>query len=168
MLAKTRITKTVIQCHPQSLSMEEMSQVYDVLEQYHSIFSLDEGKRAETNRGAVKAVLGTPNLTGKHACWWSKIHGSGIGEVNIVHRAWKEYLHADALSCQPVMLAPTDENSALEVQVAKISIAKVPGTLSKVLEQQPKSVIIDSDTLSSHQLSDPDLRLTYYTLSKGE
>ena len=55
------------------------------------------------------------------------------------------------------MLAPTDEDFALEVQVAKISSAKVPGTLSKLLEQQPTSVIKDSDTLSSHQLSNPYL-----------
>ena len=38
-----------LQCHPQSLSTEEMSQVYNVLEQYHGIFSLDEGERGETN-----------------------------------------------------------------------------------------------------------------------
>ena len=30
-----------------------------------------------TDHAAVKAVLGTPNLTGKHARWWSKVHGSG-------------------------------------------------------------------------------------------
>ena len=101
--------------------------------------------------------MGTPNLTGKHARWWSKIHGSGIGEVDIVHRAGKENLHADALSRQPVMPAPTDEDSAIEVQVAKVSSAKVPGTLRELLQQQPTSVITDSDTLSSHQLSDPDL-----------
>ena len=111
-----------------------------------------------TDHAAVKAVFRTPNLTGKHARWWSKIHGSGIGEVDIVHRAGKENLHADALSRQPVMPAPTDEDSAIEVQVAKVSSAKVPGTLRELLEQQPTSVITDSDTLSSHQLSDPDLR----------
>ena len=109
-----------------------------------------------TDHAAVKAVLGTPNLTGKHAHWWIEIHGSGIGEVNIVHRAGKENLHVDALLHQPVMLAPTDEDLALEVQVVKISSAKVPGTLSELLEQQPTSVINDSDTSSSHQLSNPD------------
>ena len=55
------------------------------------------------------------------------------------------------------MPAPTDEDLALEVQVAKISSAKVPGTLSKLLKQWPTSVINDSDTLSSHQKSDHDL-----------
>ena len=38
-----------LQCHPQSLSVKEMSQVYNVLEQYHGIFSMDEGERGETN-----------------------------------------------------------------------------------------------------------------------
>ena len=62
-----------------------------------------------------------------------------IGEVHIVYRAGKENLHADALSRQPVMPAPTDEDSALEVQIAKISSAKVLGTLRELLEQQPTS-----------------------------
>ena len=110
-----------------------------------------------TDHATVKAVLGTSNLTSKHACWWSKIHGSGIGEVDIVHRAGKENLHADALSHQPVMPAPTDEDSTIEVQVTKVYSAKVPGTLHELLEQHPTSAITDSDTLSSHQLSDPDL-----------
>ena len=28
-----------------------------------------------TDHAAVKAILGTPNLTGKHARWWSKVYG---------------------------------------------------------------------------------------------
>ena len=72
-----------------------------------------------TDHTAVKAVLGTPNLTGKHARWWSKIHGCGIGEVNIVHRAGRENQHADALSHQPVVPASTeDQKSYQEVQIA--------------------------------------------------
>ena len=43
------------------------------------------------------------------------------------------------------------------MQVAKISSANVPGTLCKLLQQQPTSTIINSNTLSLHQLSDPDL-----------
>ena len=55
-----------------------------------------------TGHTAVKAVLEIPNLTCKHACWWSKIHDSVIGEVNIVHGAGKENRHANALSHQPI------------------------------------------------------------------
>ena len=105
-----------------------------------------------TDHAAVKAVLGTPNLTGKHARWWSKVHGSGIGEIDIVHRAGRENRHADALSRQPILPAPTEEDSALEVQVAKIASIKVPDMLSQLLEQQPTSISTDSDTLGSRQL----------------
>ena len=120
-----------------------------------------------TDHTAVKAVLETPNLTGKHACWWSKIHGSGIGEVNIVHRAGKENTHADALSRQPVMPAATekDEEADLEVQVAKIVSTDVPDTLDELLRQQPTSTSTDTDDLIAHQLTRP-LSRTNHTLSK--
>ena len=117
----------------------------------------------------VKAVLETPNLTGKHARWWSKIHGSGIGEVNIVHRAGKENRHADALSHQPVMPAPTekDEEADLEVQVAKIVSTDVPDTLDELLRQQPTSTSTDTDDLIAHQLADPCLEPIILYLKDG-
>jgi len=31
-----------------------------------------------TDHAAIKAILGAPNLTGRHARWWSKVYGSGI------------------------------------------------------------------------------------------
>ena len=31
-----------------------------------------------TDHAAVKAILGAPILTGKHARWWSKLYGNGI------------------------------------------------------------------------------------------
>ena len=43
-------------------------------------------------------LVWTPSLTSKHAQWWSKIHGSGVGRLEIIHRAGKENCHADALS----------------------------------------------------------------------
>ena len=43
-----------------------------------------------TDHTAVKAILGAPNLTEKHAGWWSKVYGSGITQVNIVHRSGKK------------------------------------------------------------------------------
>ena len=84
-------------------------------------------------------------------------------EVDIVHRAGKENLHADALLCQPVMPASTDEDSAIEVQIAKVFSAKVPGTLRDLLEQQPTSAVTDINYLILICI----LTL-YYTLSKGE
>ena len=67
MLVKTRITKTVTM-HPQSLSVEEMSQVYNVLEQDHSIFSLDEGERGETNIVEFNTDTGESTPIKKAAC----------------------------------------------------------------------------------------------------
>ena len=121
-----------------------------------------------TDHTAVKAVLETPNLTGKHARWWSKIHGSGIG-VNIVHRAGKENRHADALSHQPVMPAPTekDEEADLEVQVVKIVLTDVPDTLDELLRQQPTSTSTDTDDLIACQLTDPCLEPIILYLKDG-
>jgi len=50
-----------------------------------------------TDHSAVKAILATPNPTGKHARWWNKVYGSGISKVEIIYRAGKEYVFADAL-----------------------------------------------------------------------
>ena len=111
--------------------------------------------------------MGTPNLTGKHARWWNKVHGSGIGEIDIVHRAGKENRHTDALSRQPLLPAPTEEDSELEVQVATIVSAKIPDTLSELVEQQPVNVPIDSNDLSSQQLADPSLYPIILYLKEG-
>jgi len=94
--------------------------------------------------------MGTTNLTGKHGRWWSKLYGSGIDEIDIVHHAGKHNCHADALSCQPTLLAPTEKQSELEVQVAKISDCKLSETIGVLLEQQPiKFALEDLGTLSS-------------------
>ena len=68
-----------------------------------------------TDHAAVKAVLGVPNLTGQHARWWSKVYGSGIRQIDIVHRTGKENQHADALSRHPVLPAPLDDGASKEV-----------------------------------------------------
>ena len=43
-----------------------------------------------TDHSAVKAVLGTPSPSGKHARWWTKVYSCGVGTVTITHRAGKE------------------------------------------------------------------------------
>lgn len=55
-----------------------------------------------TDHTAVKAVLETPNPTGKHARWWSKVYRRGVKKVQIVYWAGKENKNADALSQSPV------------------------------------------------------------------
>ena len=40
----------------------------------------------------------TTSPGGKHARWWTKVFGSGAGEVNIVYHCGKENVSADTLS----------------------------------------------------------------------
>ena len=61
-------------------------------------------------------VKSAPNLDGKHARWWNNVHGSAIREVDVVYRAKHNSCHADALSQQPVLSPPLEDDSA-EVQV---------------------------------------------------
>ena len=43
-----------------------------------------------TDHSAVKAILETPNPTGKHARWWTRVYGRGVREVFIKYRAGRE------------------------------------------------------------------------------
>ena len=124
-----------------------------------------------TDHTAVKAILGAPNLTGKHARWWSKVYGSGITQVNIVHRSGKKNEHADCLSCQPVMPAPPDENANTEVQIAKISsepqISGEESTIDILLQNEPEAAEKTSgDTFSTEQLMDQERTKTHHFVSK--
>ena len=60
------------------------------------------------------------------------IHGSGIKQVEIVHRSGKTNQHTDCLSCQPVWTAPTEDTADGDIQVAKISTQA--NTISDVLQ----------------------------------
>ena len=73
------------------------------------------------DHAAVKAILESLNLSGRHARLWSKVYGSGIKHIDIVHHAGRKNLHANCLSRQPVMPAPSDEDANTEVQIALIS-----------------------------------------------
>ena len=111
----------------------------------------------------MKAILGAPNLTGKHARWWSKVYGSSKTQVNIVHHSGKKNRHDDCLSCQPVMAAPPDENANTEAQIAKISsepkISGEESTIDILLQNQPKVTEKTSDdTFSTEQLMDQELK----------
>lgn len=54
-----------------------------------------------SDHSAVKAVLEAPNPSAKHARWWTRVYGSGVGEVDIVYRPGKKWANADALSHGP-------------------------------------------------------------------
>ena len=51
-------------------------------------------------------MLETPNPTGKHTRWWSRVYGRGVKQVRIVYRAGEENQNADALFQSPLLPAP--------------------------------------------------------------
>ena len=114
-----------------------------------------------TDHAAVKAILRTPNLSGQHARWWSKLYGSGIKELDIVHRAGRNNLHVDALSRQPVLPAITDAEVDSEVQVAQISVnvEPDPDTVGALLGRDPMSDNVNKSNLfAEEQLKDIALK----------
>jgi len=63
----------------------------------------------------------SPNISGKHTTWWTKVFGSGLQDVQIFHRAGKLSSHVDALSRNPYGPAPLVGIGELEVQVASVA-----------------------------------------------
>ena len=92
-----------------------------------------------------KAVLGALNLTGQHARWWSKVYGSGIRHIEILHRLRKINQPADALSRRPVLPAPVDDGTSKEVQIAHISSDDTI-SISTLLQVDPNNVTSSSDS----------------------
>ena len=74
-----------------------------------------------TDHTAVKALLETPNPTGKHARWWTRVYGKGVKEVKIVYRSGKFNLNADALSRSPLGPPPAEGPGEGELQVSAVS-----------------------------------------------
>ena len=74
-----------------------------------------------TDHTAVKAILDSPNPSGRHARWWTRVFGQGIKEVSIIHRAGRDNLAADALSRNPHEKPPSEGIAQDEVQVAVVS-----------------------------------------------
>ena len=90
-----------------------------------------------TDHAAVKAVLQNPNTSGRHARWWTRVHGAGLREVNIIYRAGKDNTIADALSRNPQALAPQEGIAEREVQVARIPREEEESDLSHLLQLEP-------------------------------
>ena len=74
-----------------------------------------------TDHTAVKAVLETPNPSGKHARWWTKVYGSGVKNVTIQYQPGRQNGRADALSRCPQAPPPAAGVAQDEFQVAAVS-----------------------------------------------
>ena len=96
-----------------------------------------------SDHSAVKAVLETPNPSGKHARWWLKVFGSGLRSIRIVYKAGKDNTNADALSRSPAGLPPL--NAEVEqVQVASIQTTDL--TVQDLLDICPESSSVSTNS----------------------
>ena len=84
--------------------LETLAVVWAIGHFRHYLYN--QNVRIYTDHAAVKSVLLNPNISGKHARWWTKVFGSGLREVGIVHRAGKLSSNIDALSRNPCGPAP--------------------------------------------------------------
>ena len=50
------------------------------------------------DHSSMQAILDTPNPTGKHVRWWTKVYGHGVKELKIKYRPGKANANADSLS----------------------------------------------------------------------
>ena len=121
-----------------------------------------------TDHSAVKAVLTNPGANGKHARWWIKVYGSGVKNVDIVYRAGKDNLHADALSHQPYLSPPDDIVASGDLQVCAINSMQTKGsnTIDALLEVEPEEPI-NVDSFAEEQKQDSNIRKLVNYLEEG-
>ena len=106
-----------------------------------------------TDHSAVRAVLETPTLTGKHARWWSKVFGSGIKNITIKYRPGKENSNADTLSRCPHGRAPSTP-MVTDAHIAEVHSVDTDD-MSQLLQCPPVSSPLHD--ISTEQDQDPDI-----------
>ena len=109
-----------------------------------------------TDHSAVKSILETPNPTGKHARWWTRVFGRGVKSVTIVYRAGRENLSADALSRSPLASPPLQAIAQGETQVSAVTTSHDNGDIPSLLQATP-TVEVATD-YSSEQMKDLSLK----------
>lgn len=117
-----------------------------------------------TDHSAVKAVLETSNPSGKHARWWTRVYGTGVRSVKIVHRSGRSNTNADALSRNLQALALSEGVAHGEVQVAQVSAPHLISQLLCVVPDQDS----DSCSFAQEQRKDPDISAIVVFLGTGE
>ena len=118
-----------------------------------------------TDHSAVKVVLETPNPSGKHARWWTRMYGTGVKSVKIIHRSGKSNANADALSRSPQSPASKEGIAQGELQVSQIQSADVD--IQSLLHAAPGHEP-DLNSFAQEQCKDPDLNAMVAFLEKKE
>ena len=114
-----------------------------------------------TDHSTVKAVLETPNPTGKHARWWNKVFESGISKIHIVYRLGKENVCADALSRDPVNPALPEDDEPVHVSAVQSE------DIATLLDSGPHSMPQATESFRDSQQLDPWIhQLTSYLVEK--
>ncbi|KAL5515979.1 hypothetical protein EMCRGX_G001235 [Ephydatia muelleri] len=103
-----------------------------------------------TDHSAVKAVLETPNPSGKHARWWSKVYESGAKHVHIIYKSGKSNSNADALSRSPVGTPGGEADEEVQVTVVQSR------SISHILESSP--TVGELSDLKEEQRKDPSIQ----------
>ena len=120
------------------------------------------GVTVYTDHTAVKSVLESPNPTGKHARWWTRVYGCGVKHVSIRYRAGRENTNADALSRSPRSPAPAFGTADGEIEVAAVHCQDPSAPLQSWLPGKtacqgiPVAPVDDSDIQTLWQCSVPE------------
>ena len=120
------------------------------------------GVTVYTDHTAVKSVLESPNPTGKHARWWTRVYGCGVKHVNIRYRAGRENTNADALSQSHRSPAPAFGTGDGEIQVDAVHCQDPSAPLQSGLSGKtacqgiPVAPVDDSDIQTLRQCSVPE------------
>lgn len=108
-----------------------------------------------TDNAAVRAVLETPNPSGKHARWWSKVYSSGIKTIKVIHKSGKTNKNANALSRNPV--EPLECRANGDSQVA--AVRSDGADLTELLQLEPEINPVRNVTdFALEQRKDPLIR----------
>ena len=111
------------------------------------------------DHSAVKVVLEAPNLSSKHARWWTKVYGQGMKKGEIWYHPGKSNSNTDALSHSQQGPAPTEEERDDDVQVSALRCSEgseVQTTVTDLLQTDPADGVLSK--FGEEQRKDPHIQ----------